>query len=58
MVDEATGVITTVAGNGGDGFSGDGGPAVDAAIDRPFSVFVDSQGNSLSEPETIAASAR
>ncbi|MDP6779813.1 MAG: hypothetical protein QGI83_23855, partial [Candidatus Latescibacteria bacterium] len=43
-VDGATGVITTVAGNGESGDTGDGGPATDAKFRRPTSVFVDSAG--------------
>jgi sugar lactone lactonase YvrE len=39
------GIITTVAGNGEQGFSGDGGPAVRAAINGPFGVAVDRAGN-------------
>ncbi len=39
-----TGTITTVAGNGTFGFSGDGGPATSAAM-RPAGIVVDSQGN-------------
>ena len=31
-IDASTGVITTVAGNGSYGFSGDGGPAIDATL--------------------------
>ena len=38
------GVISTVAGNGSQGFSGDGGPATSAAIDGPFGVAVDRAG--------------
>lgn len=38
------GIITTVAGNGTSGFSGDGGPATDASIVWAFEV-VDSTGN-------------
>jgi len=38
------GIITTVAGNGSQGFSGDGGPATGAAIDGPFGVAVDRAG--------------
>lgn len=34
----ATGVIRTVAGSGGRGFSGDGGPATDAFMDDPQAV--------------------
>jgi sugar lactone lactonase YvrE len=44
-VDGATGIITTVAGNGGFIFSGDGGPATSASLDRPVSVAVDAAGN-------------
>ncbi len=37
-------VITTIAGNGEGGFNGDGGPAMQAALNRPSAVFVDSAG--------------
>jgi trimeric autotransporter adhesin len=39
------GVITTVAGNGKSGFSGDGGLAISAQLDRPDGVAVDAAGN-------------
>lgn len=39
------GIITTVAGNGERGISGDGGPAVEAGLHFPISVFVDDAGN-------------
>jgi uncharacterized protein (TIGR03437 family) len=39
------GVITTVAGNGNYGFSGDGGPAASASLDFPKGVVVDAFGN-------------
>jgi sugar lactone lactonase YvrE len=39
------GIITTIAGNGVAGFSGDGGPAVEASINGPFGVAVDRAGN-------------
>ena len=43
-VDAATEIITTVAGDGNVGFSGDGGPATSARL-VPFNVAVDSQGD-------------
>ena len=39
------GIITTVAGNGNQSFSGDGGAATNAALNAPISVAVDSNGN-------------
>jgi hypothetical protein len=39
------GTITTVAGNGQQGFSGDGGPALRASLSRPNGVTVDAAGN-------------
>lgn len=39
------GVITTVAGNEQQGFSGDGGPAIRASLSRPNGVAVDAAGN-------------
>ena len=41
----SAGIITTVAGNGFTGYSGDGGPAISAAINGPKGVAVDSGGN-------------
>jgi len=40
-----TGVITTVAGNGTAGYSGDSGPATSAELNYPFGLAVDSGGN-------------
>ena len=39
------GIITTVAGNGTTGFSGDGGPATKAALGSAYSVTLDGAGN-------------
>ncbi|MEO8126253.1 MAG: hypothetical protein ABI822_04120 [Bryobacteraceae bacterium] len=39
------GVITTVAGNGKNGFDGDGGPAVNATLNSPEGVAIDGGGN-------------
>src|SRR5580658_7195879 len=44
-VEAASGVITTIAGNGDKGFSGDGGPATKAALNEPYGVLVDRAGN-------------
>ena len=44
-VNALTGVITTVAGNGTAGYTGDNGPAVSAELYGPRGVAVDSQGN-------------
>jgi streptogramin lyase len=44
-VNGKTGIITTVAGNGSKGFSGDGGPATSARLRYPFNVFLDTVGN-------------
>ena len=41
----ATGVITTVAGNGVEGYSGDGSAATAASIDTPNGLTVDAAGN-------------
>jgi len=40
-----TGTITTFAGNGTVGYSGDGGPAVSATLTAPVGVAADSAGN-------------
>ena len=40
-----TGYIATVAGNGQAGFSGDGGPALQAMLSHPRGVAVDGDGN-------------
>ena len=42
---DSTGTITTVAGTGVGGFSGDGGPAVNAQLNFPYGVALDGAGN-------------
>jgi len=46
-VDHATGLISTVAGTGTPGFSGDGGPASRAQLRQPHSLVVDTDGSLL-----------
>ena len=41
----ATGIITTVAGNGTGAYSGDGGPATSAALHNPEYLALDSADN-------------
>src|SRR5690348_5537144 len=45
VVKISSGVLTVIAGNGTQGFSGDGGPATGASLNDPKSVAVDSAGN-------------
>ena len=42
---DPNGIITTVAGNGTGGFSGDGGLAISASLNEPYGVAVDDSGN-------------
>lgn len=44
-VDAATHVITTIAGNGTAGYTGDGGPATAASFDHPMGIAADGAGN-------------
>jgi trimeric autotransporter adhesin len=41
----STGKIATIAGNGTKGYTGNGGPAVEAQLNAPQSVFADADGN-------------
>ena len=44
QVDVKTGVISTIAGTGEEGFSGDGGLAIKAKLSKPHSIAFDSTG--------------
>ncbi len=44
-VNTSTGIITTIAGNGTAGYSGDGGAATAASLNSPNSVAIDKKGN-------------
>ncbi len=41
----ASGIITTIAGNGALGYSGDGGPATNATLANPYGIVCDTSGN-------------
>ena len=42
---DRNGIITTIAGNGGDTVGGDGGPAISATLSSPNGLTFDDQGN-------------
>ncbi|MEM7263551.1 MAG: hypothetical protein AAF488_16305 [Planctomycetota bacterium] len=44
-VDAKTGMISTIAGTGKHGFSGDGGPATKARLKQPHSIVLDGRGS-------------
>jgi len=46
-IDGKTGIITSFAGNGGRGYTGDGGPATSAQIGKPWYITLDWKGNLL-----------
>jgi hypothetical protein len=45
VVSASSGIITRVAGKGTSGFSGEGGPATSASLDKPVSLAFDNAGN-------------
>jgi len=57
-VDGTTGIITTIAGTGVNGYSGDGGLAINAKIQDPIGVAVDALGNNLYIAEGVGSRIR
>ncbi|HIE29987.1 TPA: hypothetical protein EYP66_22205, partial [Candidatus Poribacteria bacterium] len=45
ICDCTDGIITTVAGNGTEGYSGDGGPAISAELADPHGIVVGEDGS-------------
>lgn len=44
-IDHATGIITTIAGNGTSGYTGDGGPALQAQMKSVYGLVFDAKGD-------------
>jgi streptogramin lyase len=44
-VEKKSGMITTVAGNGKKGYTGDGNPAIEASMNEPYGIELDQEGN-------------
>ena len=44
-IDAQSGIITTIAGKGRPGYTGDGGPAVDSTLNSPHSVQISPEGD-------------
>ena len=55
---DTSGIITTVAGKGQGGFSGDGGPAINATMLAPWAIGVDPTGNLYMVEENIGSRVR
>ena len=53
-INAATGVITTIAGNGS-GTTGDGGPAINAGLGFIFGIFIDGHGDLYCNEESCAS---
>jgi sugar lactone lactonase YvrE len=47
MIEATTGIIRTIAGTGEPGYSGDGGPALQAQLQEPNDIILDGQGRAF-----------
>ena len=57
-VDKTTGIVTTVAGTGEAGYSGDGGPATQATMREPYSLQVDRSNGDIYIVDRLSAVVR
>ncbi len=57
-IERDTGVITTIAGNGNAGYSGDGGPAAAATLNEPYSLTVHQQSGDIYIVDRMNAAVR
>jgi len=57
-IDGDTGVITTIAGNGNAGYSGDSGPAAAATLNEPYSLTVHPQSGDIYIVDRLNAAVR
>ena len=56
MVTASSGIISTIAGTGAVGYSGDGGAATAAEMNLPEGIVVDSSGNRLTSMIPVSTS--
>lgn len=56
MVTASSGIISTIAGTGVVGYSGDGGAATAAEMNLPEGIVVDSSGNRLTSMIPVSTS--
>lgn len=57
-VDAGSGIVATVAGTGEAGYTGDGGPAVDATLYEPYALAVDKADGSIYIVDRLNAAVR
>ena len=47
----STNIVSTIAGTGTSGYSGDGGPATSATVNMPVGITIDASGIEYSKPK-------